>query len=533
MSGGAPAPDPQRAKQAFLSHMRHELRTPVNAILGYSELILEDHPGSPFRGDVERIHAAGREILDLIGALLDPARVEAIDGAQLAALGPRIRHELRTPTNTVIGYAEMLLEDVSRLPEAIREDVAKVLAAGRRLMGMLDDVIGLARAAAGSVDAALPGAQYLSMIEEVVASIRPLAAGAERPAREDGARILVVDDNEVNRDVLCRRLRREGYAATPAEDGAEALQVLAERPFDLVLLDVMMPGLNGYQVLEALKADARLRHVPVIMISALEELDSVVRCIESGAEDYLTKPFNPVILKARLSACLEKKRLRDLEVSYLEQIEAEKRKSDELLRVILPDAVVEELKASGQVRPRRFEAVAVLFCDIVGFTPFCATRQPEEVVALLQELVSVWEEIAARQQLLKIKTIGDSFMASAGLLAPLPNPTLAAVRCGLEMLEAVRRMPTGWDVRVGIHVGPVTAGVIGRRTYLYDLWGDTVNTAARIESHGQNGAVNLSAEAWRCVAAHCTGGSLGRVALKGLGEVEIYQVTGLQPPPSS
>jgi class 3 adenylate cyclase len=530
MSGGAPAPDPERAKQAFLSHMRHELRTPVNAILGYSELILEDHPGVPVRGDVERIHAAGKEILELIGALLDPAGIEAIDGARLGAIGSRIRHELRTPTNTVIGYAEMLLEDAERLPEGVRDDVTKVLAAGRRLMGMLEDVIGLARAAAGSVDAALPGSRYPSMIEEAVASIRPLGAGAARQAAASGARILVVDDNEVNRDVLCRRLRREGHTAEPADDGARALRALAERPFDLVLLDVLMPELNGYQVLERLKADPRLRHVPVIMISALDEVDSVVRCIEIGAEDYLTKPFNPVILKARLSACLEKKRLRDREVEHLRLIEEERRKADQLLHVILPDAVVAELKASGQVRPRRFDEVAVLFCDIVGFTPFCASRQPEEVVAHLQQLVSAYEEIAARHGLLKIKTIGDSFMASAGLPAPLPNPTLAAVGCGLEMVEAVRAMPVGWDVRVGIHVGPVTAGVVGRRTYLYDLWGDTVNIAARVESHGRDGSVNLSAAAWERVAAQCTGESLGQVALEGIGEAELYRVTALRRP---
>jgi class 3 adenylate cyclase len=179
------------------------------------------------------------------------------------------------------------------------------------------------------------------------------------------------------------------------------------------------------------------------------------------------------------------------------------------------------------VRPRRHENVAVLFCDIVGFTPFCANRQPDEIVAFLQELIVSYEDLALRHELLKIKTIGDSFMASCGLITPVANPALNAVRCGLEMLAAVGRMSAGWNVRIGVHVGPVTAGVVGHRTYLFDLWGDTVNTAARVESHGKNGAVNVSRAAWEAVAPHCRGRSLGVMAVKGKGEMEIFEVLGL------
>jgi CheY-like chemotaxis protein len=123
--------------------------------------------------------------------------------------------------------------------------------------------------------------------------------------------LLVVDDNEMNRDVLSRRLERQGYTFALAEDGEDALRVVRTASFDLILLDIMMPKMNGYQVLEHLKADSDLRHIPVVVISAVDELDSVVKCIELGAEDYLFKPFNPVLLKARVSACIEKKRLID------------------------------------------------------------------------------------------------------------------------------------------------------------------------------------------------------------------------------
>ena len=522
--------DAERARQAFLSHMRHELRTPVNAIIGYSEMLLEDVGDGPLRTDLEKIQASGRRLLGLINDLLDPARMEGtLDGSRLSEWGAHVRHELRTPVNAVVGYAEMLLEDPETLPEGAAPDVRKIHAAGYKLLGLIDDIIDLSKAASGAVDLKVKS-DVRTLIQDVVSTIRPLEEHVARPDEAPG-RILVVDDNEVNRDMLQRRLEREGYQVATAVDGLDALRQVAAGDFDLVLLDIMMPGLNGYQVLEHLKSDPERRHIPVIMISALDEIESVVRCIEIGASDYLPKPFNPVLLRARIGACLEQKRLRDREVHYLRQIEEEKRKSDELLHVILPHEIVEELKATHAVKPRRHDEVAVMFCDIVGFTPFCATRTPDEVVGHLQELVTAFEELAVRHELLKIKTIGDSFMASAGLIVPLPNPALNAVRCGLEMLTAVRGLSAGWDVRIGVNVGPVTAGVVGRRTYLFDLWGDTVNTAARIESHGKNGAVNVSAAVWKKVEPWCTGRSAGVVNLKGKGEMELYLVEGLRAEP--
>src|SRR5207244_3499798 len=155
-------------------------------------------------------------------------------------------------------------------------------------------------------------------IEDVIVGLPALAEGGDRPEANGGA-VLVVEDNQITRNLLVRRLSRLGHTVGVAADGREALALVRAREFDLVLLDILLPGLNGLQVLEQLKADEQLRHIPVIMISALDELDTVVHCIESGAEDYLTKPFNPVLLRARLDACLEKKRLRDREVHYREQ----------------------------------------------------------------------------------------------------------------------------------------------------------------------------------------------------------------------
>ena len=146
--------------------------------------------------------------------------------------------------------------------------------------------------------------------------------------------ILVVDDNEMNRDLLSRQIKRQGHEVMTAPGGAEALEMLREQPFDLVLLDIMMPGMNGYEVLERLREDEDLRRIPVVVVSALDDIESVIRCVELGAEDYLFKPINRTLLRARVDACLEKRRLQEKEVGYLKQINQLK---DEFVRMVSHD----------------------------------------------------------------------------------------------------------------------------------------------------------------------------------------------------
>ncbi len=199
-------------------------------------------------------------------------------------------------------------------------------------------------------------------------------------------------------------------------------------------------------------------------------------------------------------------------------------KADQLLRVILPGSIAEELTAKESVETRRHENVAVLFADIVGFTTFCERREPDEVVNHLQEFSLAFESIAEKHQVEKIKTIGDCFMATAGLLTRLDNPVMNCVICGLDMLAAGRDLTSGWNLRIGIHVGPVIAGIIGHKRFSYDLWGDTVNTASRIESNGRIGAVNLSYQAWKTVSDDLDAESIGLIPVKGKGELEIFCV---------
>jgi class 3 adenylate cyclase len=341
--------------------------------------------------------------------------------------------------------------------------------------------------------------------------------------------VLIVDDNDDNRFTLSLRLEGCGYAnLLTAENGRDALDKMRAQPVDLVLLDIMMPELDGYGVLAEMRADVALRHIPVVMISALEEIGSVVRCIELGAADYLTKPFNPVLLKARVDNCIEKARYRAQEAAYLARIESEKRRADELLTTLLPASIARALKRNGRLAPQRAEDVTVLFCDVVGFTAYSEKHPPETVFAELEALVDSFEAIAQLHGLEKIKTVGDAFMATANLLSPLDEPVHAAVAGALDMVAATEALGAGWTVRAGIDHGPVSAGIMGKIQFQFDVWGDTVNTAARIEENGRPGSVNVSGRAWLHLRNLAQGRSLGLVDLKGKEKIEVIECTGLR-----
>ena len=348
-------------------------------------------------------------------------------------------------------------------------------------------------------------------------------------AGNDVPRLLVVDDNDDNLYTLTRRLKRQGFTEyATAVNGREALAMLRAEPFDLVLLDIMMPEMNGFQVLEEMQVDMGLRDIPVIVISAMDDLDSVAKCIELGAEDHLSKPFQPTLLKARLDASLSRKRMRDQEELMAENLRQEKDRADSFLRAMLPPGAVSELKANQEVKPRRYEEVAVLYCDIVGFTAYCDGTPPEQVVSELQAVVSEFEALTEKHGLEKIKTIGDAYLATAGLLRHLETPLAAAVACGLDMAGAEALSVPGWKVRVGIHSGSVVAGIIGDKQFLFDVWGDTVNMAARICDKAPPGAVSVSSEGWQWIKDMFNGRSLGQHDLKGKGLVELVECRALE-----
>ena len=510
-----------RVRRAFLANKRNELLTPVHAIIDISERVLSELSGArddsrqQFTIDITRIRDSGQRLLVLVNEILDPDRLASSQPAELAAVQSRIRHDMLNALNPVTSFSEMWLSDASEhfLDEFV-PDLKVIREAGRRCCALVDRIL-----KAGEMDTADVSDSELRVINNVVAVSDSEDDAGRAPIT---GRLLIVDDNETNRDILRRRLELQGHQVDEACDGLQALAMLHEKAYDLVLLDIVMPQLNGLDVLVRMKGSEALKPIPVIMISALDETDIVVRCIKLGAEDYLSKPFNPVFLKARIGACLEKRLL-------AEQFRREKQRADELLHVILPHEIVRELKATNAVIPRRHENVAVLFADIVNFTPYCERNPPEVVVHQLQELVVAWEDSALKHNVEKIKTIGDAFMAASGLLNKADQPVLNCVRCGLELIETTRERHPDWDLRVGIHCGQVVAGILGHRQYLFDLWGDTVNTAARMESHGIPGSITLSAQAWQQIQGQCLGASMGCIPVKGKGELQIVRFDGFRP----
>jgi class 3 adenylate cyclase len=340
-------------------------------------------------------------------------------------------------------------------------------------------------------------------------------------------RILVVDDVEDNVFTLERRLKQFlDPEITSAGNGEVALEKLRSAPFDLVLLDVQMPDVDGVAALEQMKSDMSLREVPVIMVSAVDDFNTVLRCIKLGADDYVQKPFNADLLRARVETALERKRLRDQEGLFVEQLREEKARVNELLHSLLPKSLVSELKAKGRPQARRHEDVAVLFCDIVGFTEYCDRNPPEGVVGELETLVATFEEIVEAHGLEKIKTIGDAFMATAGLLHFVENPALSAAECGLAMVDAAHKHSAGWQVRVGVHQGPVVAGIMGTRSFVFDLWGDTVNVAARVAAEAEPDSVLVTGALWPSLSRTCQGRARGLVDLKGKGKTELVRYLG-------
>ena len=287
----------------------------------------------------------------------------------------------------------------------------------------------------------------------------------------DRKTILIVDDTPINIGVISSVLK-DSFRTKVATNGEKALVLASadDRP-DLILLDITMPGMDGYEVCRRLKANPATSSIPVIFLTAKTEDEDERQGFGVGAVDYVHKPFSAPIMLARVKTHIA------LQAALQQERESQKQ-ADELLHCLLPEAAAEEIRNIGTVIPRRYNDVAVLFCDVVNFTAYCDKHEPEEVVSRLDALFVAFERVAAAHGLEKIKTIGDAFMAAAGLLKSANDPLGSAVLCGLQMAATSIDAQLGWTVRVGVHIGPVVAGIVGQERYQFDIWGDTVNAGA-------------------------------------------------------
>jgi adenylate cyclase len=341
--------------------------------------------------------------------------------------------------------------------------------------------------------------------------------------RHAPARLLVAEDNKVNRLLLTRSLELQGHHVDCAENGRVALDLLRHDTYDLLLLDMEMPEMDGFQVLEQLTADPKLRDLPVIVTSSLEGVATIARCIELGAEDYLHKPVNAVLLKARIGASLEKKHLRD--------------QQKELVRRFATSEVAQDLQQSGFALGGRRVQGAVMFSDIRSFTALVESQPPEETIELLNTYYTLMFDAINRQGGVVNQMIGDGLMAIFGAPLPLPDHSAAAVQAALEMVEMIELLNTdrmaadkpAIRIGVGIATGEMVAGYTGtQQRATYTCIGDTVNLAARLEAHTKVAKRTILIDPATCMALG------GRIPVEALGAasfrgkaapVEVYAVT--------
>jgi CheY-like chemotaxis protein/class 3 adenylate cyclase len=477
-------PTGEAAHIDILASLRHSLRTPLNQILGYSELLLEDASGlmgEEFVTDLNKIHTAGGQLLSLITEAMAPWKAEegTIDFDSM-------RVEMRTPLNLIIGYAELCEEVVEESGQP-------------QLMGDLKKIVGSAKDLLTlSASVQLPSHLEIKVqgrpaaIESVTTFFRKSSAKSV-----NAARILVVDDNDLNRDMLGRRLERMGYTVMEATNGRHTLEILSTLTVDLILLDMIMPEMGGYETLEKLMADPMLKHIPVVMLSAMDEIDNVARCIENGADDYLTKPVNTVLLQARIRSSLDKKRLRDAERHFLEILQVERQKSDTLLNNMLPPAIAKRLKEGENKIAEKFPNATVLVADFHNFNLAANQFSPDETVEVLEEIFSQFDWLTELHGLEKIKSFVDSYVAVGGMHQGASSHMTAAAEMALEMQKVVMRFHTmrnfNFALRVGICHGTIMGGVFGRKRFFYDVWGDTVKVADLLQGSCEPGGIRVAA----------------------------------------
>ena len=343
-----------------------------------------------------------------------------------------------------------------------------------------------------------------------------------REIRTAPARLLIADDNKVNRLLLSRSLELQGHKVAQAENGRVALQMLAKEPFDLLLLDMEMPEMTGFEVLEHMVADATLRDIPVIVTSSLEGIDHVVRCIELGADDYLPKPVNPVLLKARLGASLEKKRLRD--------------QQKQMVRRFATDAVAADLDASGFALGGKHVRGSVMFSDIRGFTALVDSQPPEQTIELLNTYYTLMFDAIGGQGGVVNQMVGDGLMAIFGAPLALPAPERAAVDAAREMLQMVTLFNAEQQAQgkppirigIGIATGEMVAGYTGTQDRAtYTCVGNTVNLAARLEAHTKEAghAILVDGATRAALDASMHAIPLGAIPIRGRSEpIEVFAI---------
>ena len=492
---------------------KHDLKNPINAMIGYSEYIIEDIESDEYIihiSDINSIFKICKTINDKIEQSFKNIDDELIDI-------DAFQFDLRSNLCSVIGLIEMILDRQNNATfnddDEFSNCINNIYKSCKTLLEIIENIkIYIKENPSKSKNTGLRAVQndqYKSFKNKI------------NTIKYTG-KILIIDDDVLNAELMLKILDKLDHEVTISHNADDALNAISLERFDLILLDIIMPNVNGIELLQMIKKNNHYFDVPIIMLSALDDLESIVDCINLGADDYITKPIDKILLNARINSCLEKKVYRDKEKDYLRRIKKEEKKSNDLLLNIMPESIAERLKAGEINIADRFENVSVLFADISDFTSYSSNVSPKVIVEELNNIFSVFDDLVDKYNAEKIKTIGDNYMIASGI--PYKNRLHAEtiIDLALEMKDAVKNINQDLGVKIGISSGEVVAGVIGKRKFIYDLWGDTVNVASRMEKYGKNHQIHVSKDTYNIVKNKYNFSEKNIIDVKGKGKMETF-----------
>jgi len=527
---------PSRKATARLDLLRQELLAPILSIEGHAELLNEQLDDQDCLADLEKILTAVTLTRSLVDEMLD-AETRQRDDAERDDQRSRYKHDLRNSVGAISGYTEIImeeLEDADGLSKDIQTYLNHQMDDSRKLLKMLDTLFRSEREFGEDSEAGL-NVDISSVFES-------FARADQEKTRAISGRILVVDDNDSNRNLLAHQLHRQGHEISTAPSGRQALKMIRESRPDLILLDLFMPDMNGFDVLQEMHADEALRAVPVIIITGLNDKDAAVKCIEAGAFDLLIKPVNPSLLGARVIACLERKAWHDKEQAYQRQLE----KSYTFIRKVfgryLSDEVVKKILESddGMQMGGGKQVVTIMMTDIRGFSMLSQELDPQDCVKILNNYFGIMTPLIQKYDGVIDEFLGDAILAIFGAPVVSTNHAEQAVACAIEMQKAmalVNRTSREWglpsiEMGIALNTGEVVVGNIGSETRSkFGVVGHHVNLTARVESFTVGGQVMASEFTVNALGPEVTIAQSLEVEAKGIKErVTIHEITAIGAP---
>ncbi len=525
-----------RRNSARLEILRQELIAPILSIKGHAELLGEQIKDAGCLADLQNIVTATDLTQTLIDAML-AAETQNPDGKDRDSERSRFKHDLRNSVGAISGYSEIILEeleDADDLSEDARTYLEHQLADATKLLQMLDTLFQAERKFGEDSES------------ELKVDIRSVFDSFDRSDNETtqaiSGRILVVDDNDSNRNLLAHQLHRQGHDISTSSSGRQALEMIRESTPDLILLDLFMPDMNGFDVLREMHKDEALRAVPVIIITGLSDRDAAVKCIEAGAFDLLIKPVSPALLQARVSACLERKGWHDKERAYQQELE----KSYTFIRKVfgryLSNEVVQQILESddGMEMGGGKRQVTIMMTDIRGFSMLSQELDPQDCVRMLNNYFGVMTPLIQKYAGVIDEFLGDAILAIFGAPVRTDDHAQQAVACALEMQQAMREVNFNnqeWglpviEMGIAVNTGEVVVGNIGSETRAkYGVVGHHVNLTARIESFTVGGQIMASEYTVEALQSRVSIARSLDVEAKGIKDpVKIHDIIGIGAP---